>query len=65
MDKKKNCYSCKHLAEDFDCDSDGHNVVNFFVCLKRDSDDIKLEQNLERKEYREKAKRCCEINQPN
>jgi protein-arginine kinase activator protein McsA len=39
--------------------------IDYFVCEKRkDDDSIEFENNLGRPEYLEKAKRCCELKQP-
>lgn len=54
---KKNCYNCKHGYWDGE-----HSSSEYYVCEKRDANnDSKLENNLYREEYREKAKICCEL----
>ncbi len=54
---KKNCINCKHGVWDSD-----DSVSLYFDCEKRDAgEDMKLENNLGRKEYRERAKVCCDL----
>ncbi len=57
LEVKKNCNNCKHGRWDSD-----DSVNLYFDCEKRDpGEDMKLENNLGRKEYRERAKVCCEL----
>lgn len=61
---KKNCHNCKHGHWD-SSDADGYSHNMYFVCEKRDAgDDIKLENNLNRPEYLENAKVCCDLKEP-
>ncbi|MFL0802415.1 MAG: hypothetical protein K6L81_01770 [Agarilytica sp.] len=57
---KKSCHNCKHLEHVEDCDSDGYPANSGFTCNKRDMDDIKLENNMQRDKYLEKSKVCCD-----
>lgn len=57
---KKNCNNCKHGEWDGHFDELSHTYIDYFICYKRDIDEPNLEKNLERAEYREKAKRCHE-----
>ena len=59
---KKNCNNCRHLSwEDGDI-----NDPSGYVCQKReyyDSRQDKLEKNMQELIYREKAKKCCTLEQ--
>lgn len=69
---KKNCFNCKELTEDYEHDSDGHEIGGGYFCGKQyekaaqAGQEIKYERNMERKEYLEKGKVCFEAReQPN
>ena len=64
---KKNCYNCKCLTEVYDIgDTDGYTIVGGFHCEKQyqkaynKGEETKYENNMDRKEYREKGKVCFE-----
>jgi len=57
---KKNCNNCIHLGWE---EGDVGDPAGF-VCYKKDlygEAESKMLSNLERKNYREKAKKCCEL----
>tara|TARA_R110000765_G_scaffold286861_1_gene383330 strand:+ start:256 stop:507 length:252 start_codon:yes stop_codon:yes gene_type:complete len=59
---KKNCHNCIHGHPDCDYDELSQEPMEYFVCDKRDIDEVKgLEENLCRPKYLEAAKRCCEL----
>jgi len=66
IDMKKNCNNCKYLSYEEDHDSDGRYIGGGYMCEKRYEKEAdkgtehKLEQNLEREEYRLKGKVCFE-----
>lgn len=57
---KKNCHNCKHGYFDNDSEYPAQ-YGDYFVCEKRSYESIEFENNLNRPEYLEKAKRCCEL----
>ncbi len=59
---KKNCHNCIHGYWDAHFDEITTDMIEGFICEKRDPDENKnLEADLDRPEFLEKAKRCCEL----
>lgn len=61
---KKNCFNCVHSSKQTDCDSDGYNTFDFYVCVKR-SDDEEHYPKLDDPAYLERAKKCCDLPKDN
>jgi len=57
--RKGNCHNCKHGQYE----SDGeYGEYTYFICEKREDDGYNnLDKNLDRKDYLEKAKVCCDL----